>query len=112
MTAPMLELREVRKYFPVGTGAFLQRKTAWVKAVEGISFAIAAGETLGSIVVRAVAIVVHARRRIERARRRQLCKRAGREIERKTISERQDRSMSLIDYARSAFNLTQPREDA
>ena len=43
MTAPMLELREVRKYFPVGTGSFLQRKTAWVKAVEGISFAIAAG---------------------------------------------------------------------
>jgi oligopeptide transport system ATP-binding protein len=49
MTIPMLELDEVRKYFPVGTGALLQRKTAWVKAVEGISFAIAAGETLGLI---------------------------------------------------------------
>ena len=49
MTAPMLELSEVRKYFPVGTGALLQRKTAWVKAVEGISFAIAAAETLGLI---------------------------------------------------------------
>jgi ABC-type glutathione transport system ATPase component len=49
MTAPMLELREVRKYFPVGTGAFWQRKTAWVKAVEGISFTIAAAETLGLI---------------------------------------------------------------
>src|SRR5262249_47571746 len=49
MTTPMLELDEVRKYFPVGTGALLQRKTGWVKAVEGISFAIAAGETLGLI---------------------------------------------------------------
>ena len=49
MTAPMLELSEVRKYFPVGTGSFLRRKTGWVKAVEGISFAIATAETLGLI---------------------------------------------------------------
>lgn len=49
MTAPVLELDEVRKYFPVGTGTLLQRKTAWVKAVEGISFTIAAAETLGLI---------------------------------------------------------------
>jgi oligopeptide/dipeptide ABC transporter ATP-binding protein len=49
MTAPVLELDKVRKYFPVGTGTFLQRKTGWVKAVEGISFAIAPAETLGLI---------------------------------------------------------------
>ncbi|NJO22338.1 MAG: ATP-binding cassette domain-containing protein, partial [Sphingomonadales bacterium] len=49
MTAPVLELDKVRKYFPVGTGTLLQRKTAWVKAVEGISFAIAPAETLGLI---------------------------------------------------------------
>src|SRR5438128_6868127 len=49
MTAPMLEVDEVRKYFAVGTGSFLQRKTGWVKAVEGINFAIAAAETLGLI---------------------------------------------------------------
>jgi len=49
MTAPLLELDEVRKYFPVGIGAFFQRKTAWVKAVEGISFIIATAETLGLI---------------------------------------------------------------
>jgi oligopeptide/dipeptide ABC transporter ATP-binding protein len=49
MTVPTLELREVRKYFPVGTGSFLHRKTAWVKAVEGISFVIAQAETLGLI---------------------------------------------------------------
>jgi oligopeptide transport system ATP-binding protein len=49
MTAPMLEVDQLRKYFPVGTGTLLQRKTGWVKAVEDISFRIAAGETLGLI---------------------------------------------------------------
>jgi oligopeptide transport system ATP-binding protein len=47
--APLLELKEVRKYFAVGTGALFERKTAWVKAVDGISFAIAPAETLGLI---------------------------------------------------------------
>ncbi|MBO0742828.1 MAG: ATP-binding cassette domain-containing protein [Hyphomicrobiaceae bacterium] len=49
MTAPLLELDHLRKYFPVGTGAILNRKTGWVKAVEGVTFSIAAGETLGLI---------------------------------------------------------------
>ena len=49
MTAPMLDVDQVRKYFPVGSGALLQRKAAWVKAVEGISFAIGTAETLGLI---------------------------------------------------------------
>lgn len=49
MTTPVLEVHEARKYFPVGTGTLLQRKTAWVKAVEGISFSIGAAETLGLI---------------------------------------------------------------
>ena len=49
MTAPLLELDNLRKYFPVGTGAILNRKIGWVKAVEGVTFSIAAGETLGLI---------------------------------------------------------------
>jgi oligopeptide/dipeptide ABC transporter ATP-binding protein len=49
MTAPVLELDGVRKYFPVSTGTLLQRRIAWVRAVEGISFTIAAAETLGLI---------------------------------------------------------------
>src|SRR5262245_16702467 len=49
MTAPMLDVVELRKYFPVGSGQLFARKTAWVKAVEDISFTIAAAETLGLI---------------------------------------------------------------
>jgi len=49
MTGAILEVDEVRKYFPVGSGQLLSRKTAWVKAVEGISFRIAGAETLGLI---------------------------------------------------------------
>jgi oligopeptide transport system ATP-binding protein len=49
MTAPMLDVDQVRKYFPVGSGTLLQRKTAWVQAVEGISFTIGTAETLGLI---------------------------------------------------------------
>ena len=49
MTAPVLEVHGLQKYFPVSTGSFLQRKTAWVKAVEAVDFAILPGETLGLI---------------------------------------------------------------
>lgn len=49
MTAPVLEVRDLQKHFPVGTGSLLHRKTGWVKAVESINFSIEAGETLGLI---------------------------------------------------------------
>ena len=49
MTAPVLEVQGLRKYFPVSTGGLLQRRTAWVKAVESVDFAILPGETLGLI---------------------------------------------------------------
>ncbi|MBM3347447.1 MAG: ATP-binding cassette domain-containing protein, partial [Betaproteobacteria bacterium] len=49
MTAPLLELDRLRKYFPAATGSLLNRKLGWVKAVETLSFSIAQGETLGLI---------------------------------------------------------------
>ena len=49
MTAPLLEVQGLKKYFPVSTGGLLNRHTAWVKAVEAIDFSILPGETLGII---------------------------------------------------------------
>src|SRR5690349_8264333 len=49
MSAPLLELQNLRKYFPVGTGVLLRRKIGWVKAVDGVDITIHPGETLGLI---------------------------------------------------------------
>jgi oligopeptide transport system ATP-binding protein len=49
MSAPLLELEAVEKHFPVKSGSLWNRKIGWVKAVDGIDFAIHAGETLGLI---------------------------------------------------------------
>jgi peptide/nickel transport system ATP-binding protein len=45
---PLLEVRDLRKHFPVG-GSLLAGVQGWVKAVDGISFAIHGGETLGLV---------------------------------------------------------------
>ena len=47
--APLLEVIGLQKYFPVSTGSVMRRRAGWVKAVEAMDFAIAAGETLGLI---------------------------------------------------------------
>ena len=49
MTAPVLEVQGLKKYFPVSTGGFLHRRVDSVKAVEAVDFAIMPGETLGLI---------------------------------------------------------------
>jgi oligopeptide/dipeptide ABC transporter ATP-binding protein len=49
MTAPVLEVQGLKKYFPVSTGGFLHRRVDSVKAVESVDFAIMPGETLGLI---------------------------------------------------------------
>jgi oligopeptide transport system ATP-binding protein len=49
MAPPLLELRDVQKYFPVKTGSLLRRKIGWVKAVDGVDLSIFPSETLGLI---------------------------------------------------------------
>src|SRR6185295_12215617 len=48
MTAPLIEVRNLKKYFPVKKGVF-SRVVAQVRAVDDISFAIKPGETLGLV---------------------------------------------------------------
>ena len=45
---PLLEVRNLVKHFPI-KGGLLQLPVAWVKAVDGVSFDIQRGETLGLV---------------------------------------------------------------
>jgi oligopeptide/dipeptide ABC transporter ATP-binding protein len=48
MPEPLLEVRGLKKYFAVG-GSLLGRTRGWVKAVDGVSFTIHQGQTLGLV---------------------------------------------------------------
>ena len=45
----LVEVRGLKMYFPITSGIILQRKVADVKAVDGVSFTIRRGETLGLV---------------------------------------------------------------
>jgi oligopeptide transport system ATP-binding protein len=45
---PLIEVREIKKYFPIRKG-LMQREVARVHAVDGVSFAVQEGETLGLV---------------------------------------------------------------
>jgi len=47
-SAPLLEVTDLAKHFPLGRG-FFSRPTEWVKAVNGVSFCIRRGESLGLV---------------------------------------------------------------
>ena len=46
--SPLLAVRDLHTHFPIRTGV-LQRVTGWVRAVDGVSFDIAQGHTLGLV---------------------------------------------------------------
>lgn len=48
MTTPLVEVKNIKKYFPVKKG-ILGRKKSFVKAVDDVSFKINKGETLGLV---------------------------------------------------------------
>ncbi len=45
----ILEVRNLKKYFPISAGFILQRKVADIKAVDSVSFFVRRGETLGLV---------------------------------------------------------------
>lgn len=46
---PLLEVRDLVKHFPITRGVILQRRVGAVQAVDGVSFDIRPGETLGLV---------------------------------------------------------------
>ena len=45
----LLEVRNLKMHFPVNSGQLFQRAVAQIKAVDGVSFAVRRGETLGIV---------------------------------------------------------------
>jgi oligopeptide transport system ATP-binding protein len=46
---PLVEVQDLKKHFPVTRGLILQRRVGFVRAVDGVSFTIQRGETLGMV---------------------------------------------------------------
>ncbi|MDZ4768548.1 MAG: dipeptide ABC transporter ATP-binding protein [Chloroflexota bacterium] len=49
MGEPLLQVRNLKKYFPITSGLIIQRQVGAVKAVDDVSFDVFKGETLGVV---------------------------------------------------------------
>ena len=49
MAEVLLQARDLKKHFPVSSGLVMRRVRGWIRAVDGISFSIGEGETLGLV---------------------------------------------------------------
>jgi len=49
MSDKLLEIRDLKKHFPVMKGIILQKPIGLVKAVDGVSYSVGAGETVGLV---------------------------------------------------------------
>ena len=47
--APLLEVEDLKVFFPIRDGLIVQRHVGDVRAVDGVSFAMRRGETLGLV---------------------------------------------------------------
>ena len=48
-SSPLLEVKDLKVYFPIEKGIIIRRRVGWLKAVDGVSFSIARGEALGLV---------------------------------------------------------------
>ncbi len=48
-SAPLLEVADLEKHFPIKSGVLIDRQVGAVRAVDGVSFSIERGETLGLV---------------------------------------------------------------
>jgi oligopeptide transport system ATP-binding protein len=49
MSEKLLEIRDLKKYFPVMKGIIFQKPIGMVKAVDGVTYSVNTGETMGLV---------------------------------------------------------------